>query len=498
MQISFRQGILHAPNVFLSVNGTRVNLDIPTNDYLSFTLADGNNSDYLITEKYSVPNAWIGPFNASQSYWLYWDINTVTGIKTYGQTIHEPIEGAIAPTPVMDQHWYDTANNNMMVWNGTRWVRKLRVFAAKLTANSLFTSLSINSPSFIGTQVGSLSAVGRAAGFLVYDSLNGYPITKRDGTFFTTEDKVFTGITSSSQVKYNSIVVEATATVNIPKFTMVRFTDFNSIGIATNYLVDNGVYGIVEHSALVDEQVNVVLEGIIENSEWDWTLAGINAPLYVDVYGNLTSVAPPTPIVVASVVGKHSVLLKPSTLFVDTTNDPASTSNMGSVFLSSTPDLLDTPTAVSVNDLNYLGTVAHLSDDISHITLSQHDLLSDIESNTADLYVNSIRAQQLLTDVVSLIPDTGTVDIELDTRAMLLLEEDVHINAPAIIYAGAMITLIMKQDGVGGRIITFDPVFKFDGIAPDTSTNVPDAVSVFTFISDGISLIEVSRTNNIV
>jgi hypothetical protein len=62
MQISFRQGIIHAPTNFLSYNSNgHVDLVLPVNEVITFTFAD-HNSNYLYTEKTSVLNAWVGSF----------------------------------------------------------------------------------------------------------------------------------------------------------------------------------------------------------------------------------------------------------------------------------------------------------------------------------------------------------------------------------------------------------------------------------------------------
>lgn len=314
MRLSFRQGIVAAPNGFLTLNNSTVNLTIPASDLALITFADGD-SNYLLSERFTVTSAWSGPFTAgSQSYWLYWDIDVTTGQRTFGHTLLSPVDGATPPTdPRNDQHWFDTVANKMKVWNSAagRWVPRIRVFAAKLISGSILTSMSINSPAYVGTQIGSLQNQPNASGALVFD-INGSPLRRSNGTFFTTEDVAVAGIASSSQVKLGGICINAVATENIPAYSVVNFTDFNKISLARNIEVTPGVYGLIEVDATTGSVVNVVTEGVVTNLQWDWTSAGVNAPLYVGSTGELTATPPPSPIMAGTVIDKHTVLLRAS------------------------------------------------------------------------------------------------------------------------------------------------------------------------------------------
>ena len=128
MRISFRQGIVRAPANFLQLASGHVSLTINPTDPLVVTFAD-NSTNYLVSERSSVSNAWTDNFVAGVDYWLYIDINTVSGIRTFGSTTLSPSEGPTAPAnPAQNQHWFDTANNIQKVWVGSTWVRKIRVF----------------------------------------------------------------------------------------------------------------------------------------------------------------------------------------------------------------------------------------------------------------------------------------------------------------------------------------------------------------------------------
>lgn len=320
MQVSFRQGIVKSVPNFLQLTGSTVSVVIPQPDYVLVTFADAV-TDYLVAEKLSVANAWMGPFTPGTDYWLYWDIHPLTGAKTYGYTLYQPVEGFTPPfAPVSDQHWFDSSSSTMKVWNGSagRWVNKIRVFAARLSSGSVLMSVSVNAPAFEGTQVGSFINTPIMAGYLVYDT-EGKALRKGSGKFFTTEDVGITGITSSSRVRLGSIVKEAESTANMSNNTVVVFSDFDKISPATpNDFLSTKQFGIIEEDVVTGSYVNVVTSGVITSVDWDWTTAGVNAPLYVGPGGTLsTNPTAPALAPIAIVTGKNSIQL--GTLSVDVT-----------------------------------------------------------------------------------------------------------------------------------------------------------------------------------
>ncbi len=138
MNLSFRQGIVQCshnvsnqPN-FLTLIGGSIYVDTTAGPLLvSFSQGP---SEYLMQEQDKTQIlAFPGPFLGNLSYWFYWDLNVITGIKTYGQTNLFPVVGPIAPpAPAIDQHWFNTLTNGMFVWNGTTWINRIRVFAGNL------------------------------------------------------------------------------------------------------------------------------------------------------------------------------------------------------------------------------------------------------------------------------------------------------------------------------------------------------------------------------
>ena len=87
MKVSFRQGILRHQTdsnnnpLFLQKNGETVNLYVSP-DPTIFTATFGM-AEYLVTEPTTIISAWAGPFPMGTDYWLYWDISTTTGVRTF-------------------------------------------------------------------------------------------------------------------------------------------------------------------------------------------------------------------------------------------------------------------------------------------------------------------------------------------------------------------------------------------------------------------------------
>ena len=133
MKLTFRQGIVRyeidsaRTPIFLRINHGFVDLivnDTPT----IFTIAHFE-QDYLFSEPRTALNAW-GPFEEGEDYYLYWDVDLLTGELSRGYTTVQPAYLPTAPHPQVDLHWFDLTNTVMKVWSGESWVVKLRVFSA--------------------------------------------------------------------------------------------------------------------------------------------------------------------------------------------------------------------------------------------------------------------------------------------------------------------------------------------------------------------------------
>lgn len=278
MKLRYRQGIVqhnkdsNNNQTFLQKNGDVVSLiATPTPTVVTFAY---KNTDYLHTEAQTVTNAWKGPFAVGADHWLYWDLDLITGVRTFGHTQSAPVVSITAPSVAEGQHWFDKKENVMKVWNGYVWNPVLRVFAAKYTEAGTFESV-IAPGQWIGSQVFDTST--SLSGSILFNN-SGKPIKNSDGTFFTTETgAAITGMASA--IRLASIVLEAEAQHAIPAYRFVYFSDFNQITLATKNTAESLPYGLIETDAATGQVVQVVTSGTIVNPEWNWST--VNSKVYI-------------------------------------------------------------------------------------------------------------------------------------------------------------------------------------------------------------------------
>lgn len=308
MLLHFRQGIVEAQiPTFIQVTYPHVDL-IVTDTNCTIAFAAGQ-KDYLFTEQQSVAKAW-GPLHLGVDQWLYWDLDIRTGNRTFGITKVAPIVSPTQPaSPVMDQHWYNSSTNEMKIWTGAAWVKRIRTFACKLAQGRIPVSMSVNAPLFTGTQVGNNTTT--YVGHILYDATTGNAIRDASGNFMTTEDNLSTKTISLSQVKVASIIVEGVAQQNMAAYTIVRFTDFGKIVHADQFIANQPIqYGIIEQSVTVGQTVNVVTNGMVSSESFDFTSIGVNALLYCDAAGRLVAnPVIPGQVPVAVVVDRKTIQL---------------------------------------------------------------------------------------------------------------------------------------------------------------------------------------------
>ena len=290
MRVPFRQGIITAPDNFLTLTNRHVSINLQDSEgRVDVTIADGD-TNYLVSETRSVNNAWVGAYLPGIDYWLYWDIDTTTGALTRGHTLVEPVSGNSEPVnPANGTHWFDTVRGRMFVYQATtgKWIHVLRAFACQLYNGTQIISIGANSPSFVGTQVGVVGDV--LAGALVFD-MTGAALKRGDGKFFTTEDTIVAGVGVGARVKMESVLVTAKATASIPAYSLVRFVDAGEIAPATNLMLDPGIYGLVDHAVAEGETTEIIREGYITNptGSWDFSSVPINTAVFVDSHGQVT------------------------------------------------------------------------------------------------------------------------------------------------------------------------------------------------------------------
>lgn len=356
MYVSFRQGIIdYQPNFLNWVNPTSISITT-TNKPVYVTFAHWS-ADYLHVEpvRQSPFTAWTGlPISTHPNFWIYWDIDIVTAQISYGWTVHEPVVANTNPfttTPQENQHWFDTSINVMKVWNGTRWLHKIRVFAARIENSSIIFPYSV------GTQIGNNNSCN--AGRIIRNAF-GKPIRKDGKVFLTTEDSFFVDGFNYPVRRFETDILYGKSAGSIPKFSVVKLQGFDQFAIANYEDTDDYILGMALSDAPLYSLCTITLQGVIENPDWNWSVP--NAKLWVDRNGELTTTDPGILDVdrgshqpVARVLSKTSILFgqgyfNNGGIYTGPTFVNASTVQKGVVKLSFPPANPTNPIAVGEGD----------------------------------------------------------------------------------------------------------------------------------------------------
>lgn len=294
MKLTFRQGIArHQTDVsgnstFLqrsSVNGQFVDLVVsPTPTVLVFAHRDGT---YLIEELKTVPNAW-GPVSTGTTY-LFWDVNLLTGALTRGVTLHPPIYAGQAPVnPQNDQHWFNTDEKVMRVWNGSKWVEKIRLFAGTVTSGSIIH------PMATGSQAGLTGNF--EAGNIVLDSF-GMPLRQSNGCFVTTA--TWLGVVNLGTVtaRLDSAIMSGMAAEELPKFSLVQMRPGRRLVLARCGDYTSRIAGIVTEDLFEGEVGRVISTGVVRSNNWSFPDDSVNFPLFCGPTGEVTTNVPQSGVV---------------------------------------------------------------------------------------------------------------------------------------------------------------------------------------------------------
>ena len=97
MRLTFRQGVVsHQTGGFLFLNGSG-NVDLDASNRPAVVTIAHRGVDYLWSEDADYDDAWIGPFASNVYYWLYWNFDPLTFVRTFGYTTLEPVYQPVVP-----------------------------------------------------------------------------------------------------------------------------------------------------------------------------------------------------------------------------------------------------------------------------------------------------------------------------------------------------------------------------------------------------------------
>jgi hypothetical protein len=318
-RINIKHGILRAQTsgnqpAWLQQTGGGSYIDIvvaPTECEFTIQHFDEN---YLFAENVSVPQAW-GPFVAGINYWLYWDVDFVTGEISRAFTLIEPVDAPIAPnSPAIDQHWFDTSQGVMKVWNGAVWVERLRLFAALYQQGAIVIYQPIGQ-----SQVGQ-NNVEAFAGHPLFDEDN-KPVKKfrrdRRGQFVTTETPLAAQWSRLANFRLENSIIPARAIENIPIYHCIAYFGPNRIGLAKNTDPDHPAIGISAEDMNTGEVRSFITKGFVRYAQWNWEVnpngsEPAGTPVFVGEFGDITTDVPQD-----FSVQKIGVIVDRKTIYVD-------------------------------------------------------------------------------------------------------------------------------------------------------------------------------------
>lgn len=295
MKTAFRQGIIRYqsdPNgtpqyLLASANDDRY-LDLNVQpDPVVITFAHGA-VNYTIEETKSVVRAW-GPFQPNgKTQWLFWDIDTLTGVLSRGFTEVLPFTGPTEPAnPQKDQHWFNVTLKQMKVWSGQSWVTRIRVFAGVYSDNAIIQ------PQFLGSQIGDRTE--SVSGSILFDDQL-KPLRASDQTFLTTETNFqlkAAGNNTHSEIRFESLLSYVKAAEYIPKFSCVSSVAMGTVMLGRYSNTDLIVNGLVTEDMFIGDVSRLITSGIIHNEQWNWPTDKIGKALFCGETGQITLTPPP-------------------------------------------------------------------------------------------------------------------------------------------------------------------------------------------------------------
>jgi len=296
-RISFRQGIVRThPSALQFTSGNTVILLNAISGPVTYTFADGPDDDYLYEEAGTVDPAWTN-LPGAMEYWIYYELDALTGERKFGTTIYDPVAASSPPVgPAVDQHWFDTRPSRevMKVWNGNRWLEKIRVFAGKVTGVSI-------SPYAVGTQAGLTQTV--RSGLLLFDDENKTkPIKRFDrrgrGKFITTESLIFSQFSNLTGFRPEQAIVDGQAVEPIAEYQCIALKGPRKMGLAKNTDIDFPCIGIALEDTATSEVRSFVTSGYLTDDNFTLKIPTVDfskppgTPLFVSDDGQITSAVP--------------------------------------------------------------------------------------------------------------------------------------------------------------------------------------------------------------
>lgn len=288
MYLTFRQGIARyqtdvngMPAFLKKSNQTGQFVDLIVSPDPTIIVFAHKDATYIVEETKTISKAW-GPFpnTPNSTEYLFWDISLLDGQISRGFTYLEPIYSSVAPhNPANEQHWFDNQTTTMKVWNGSKWLEKVRVFAGKYSSTAVLISYPV------GTQAGLTGQF--EGGNLILDSFN-KPLRQTDGAFVTSATKLAIVGMGTNSVQFEAQMLSGMANEYIAKFSLVQLAGQRKILLGRTADPMSRIAGIVTEDLYESESGRLITTGLVRNEQWNFPLSSINRPVFCGPTGQVT------------------------------------------------------------------------------------------------------------------------------------------------------------------------------------------------------------------
>lgn len=264
-------------------------------------------------------------------------------------------------------------------------------------------------------------------------------------------------------------------------------------GYATYVDANNSKYSMYTKSSNLTTQV-VTMDGSTKMSSFGY---GITTPLSALYVGNSLTLTP---------TSRKGALLRVGD-FIITDNSSAGSaaeivgSSMGAISFAGinnrtysygTGTFFPKPIAGTNVTINTGGLFGFGTDGSGYIEESlsiNKDASSNIPTERLDVGGNIVLSGQAYNPIYT-IAHTATVTPNWDNSGMqkVTLASATTVANSTNLKSGAVYTVYLYQDAMGGRVITWGSQYKFPTAVAPTLTSTPSALDIITFVSDGTNL----------
>ena len=141
------------------------------------------------------------------------------------------------------------------------------------------------------------------------------------------------------------------------------------------------------------------------------------------------------------------------------------------------------------------GTVTNA--EFQYINSLTSNAQTQIDAKASLTVAQEFTAQQNFNNTALTFDATQDWALTANQVATLTLTANTTFDAPTQMVDGAFYSLIMIQDGTGGRTASWNAVFKWAGGTAPTLTTAASAKDIFVWRSDGTNMYEVGRQLNV-